>query len=74
MRFQVLAAVSMKMTGFWDVVPCSLVEVNRRFKGAYCLHNSPDQRATLQKAAIFKETITIYPNLFPCYAATSLAM
>jgi hypothetical protein len=26
-RFQVLTAASMKMTVFWDVVPCSLVEV-----------------------------------------------
>jgi hypothetical protein len=26
-RFQVLMSASMKMTGFWDVAPCSLVEV-----------------------------------------------
>jgi hypothetical protein len=25
----------MKMVVFWDVTPCSL-EVNRRFRGAYC--------------------------------------
>jgi hypothetical protein len=29
----------MKMTVFWDVSPCSLVEVYRRFRGAYCLHH-----------------------------------
>jgi hypothetical protein len=29
----------MKMTGFWDVVLCSLVEVYRRFRGAYYLHH-----------------------------------
>jgi hypothetical protein len=22
----------------WDVAPCSLVEIDRLFKGAYCLH------------------------------------
>jgi hypothetical protein len=33
MRFQVLTAASMKMTAFWDIVPCSLVEVDRRFRG-----------------------------------------
>jgi hypothetical protein len=38
MRFQVLAAASMKVTVFWDVAPRSLVEINRRFKGTYCLH------------------------------------
>jgi hypothetical protein len=27
----------MKMTVFWDVVPYSLVEVYRRFRGACCL-------------------------------------
>jgi hypothetical protein len=26
--FQVLIAVSMKMTVFWDVVPCSLAEID----------------------------------------------
>jgi hypothetical protein len=28
MRFCILVAVSMKMTVFWDIVPCSLVEVS----------------------------------------------
>jgi hypothetical protein len=28
----------MKMTVFWNVAPCSLVEIGSRFKGAYCLH------------------------------------
>jgi hypothetical protein len=37
-RFQVLTAVSMKFRVFWDVVPCSYVEVDRRFRGVYCLH------------------------------------
>jgi hypothetical protein len=29
-RFQVLTAWSMKIVVFWDVAPCSLVEVYRR--------------------------------------------
>jgi hypothetical protein len=29
--------ISLKVTGFWNVVPCSLVEVNRRFRVADCL-------------------------------------
>jgi hypothetical protein len=33
---------NMKITVFWDVGPCSLVEIGRRFKGAYCLHYSLD--------------------------------
>jgi hypothetical protein len=29
----------MKMTVFWDVTPCSLAEIGRRFRGAYYLHH-----------------------------------
>jgi hypothetical protein len=36
-RFQVLTAASMKMIAFWDITSCSLIEVYRRFRGAYCL-------------------------------------
>jgi hypothetical protein len=32
-----------KMTVFWDVAPCSLVEIDRRFTGAYCLHHQGDK-------------------------------
>jgi hypothetical protein len=39
-RVQVLKAASMNMKAFWDtsIAPCSLVEVDRHFRGAYCLH------------------------------------
>jgi hypothetical protein len=33
-RFQVFKAASMKMTVFWDVAPCSLVEFYLRFRDA----------------------------------------
>jgi hypothetical protein len=32
----------LKMTVFWDVAPCSLVEFYRRFRGACCLQYRPD--------------------------------
>jgi hypothetical protein len=38
-RFEVLTASSMKMTVFWVVAPCSLLEVYRRFRGTCCLHH-----------------------------------
>jgi hypothetical protein len=40
-RFRKLRRMSLrlKMTIFWDDVPCSLAEVYWRFRGAYCLHH-----------------------------------
>jgi hypothetical protein len=35
-KLQVLVAASMKITVFWDVGPCGLVEIDRRFRGDYC--------------------------------------
>jgi hypothetical protein len=29
----------LKMAAFWNIVPCNLVDVNGRFRGAYCLHH-----------------------------------
>jgi hypothetical protein len=29
----------MKFRVFWDVLPCSQVDVDGRFRGAYCLHH-----------------------------------
>jgi hypothetical protein len=37
-RFEVLAAMTMKSTVFWNVTPCSLVEVYQRSGGTYCIH------------------------------------
>jgi hypothetical protein len=41
---QVLTTTSMKMVIFWDVAACSLVDIDRRFRGAYCLHHRPEDR------------------------------
>jgi hypothetical protein len=41
-KFEVLTAASMKMTFFWVVESCSLVEHCRRSKGAYCLQHRSD--------------------------------
>jgi hypothetical protein len=34
--------VHSNMTVYWDTAPCSLVEVDRRFRGVYCLHYQGD--------------------------------
>jgi hypothetical protein len=30
---------SVKNTAFWDVAPCSIVEIDQCFRGIYCLHH-----------------------------------
>jgi hypothetical protein len=52
-RFQVLTAACMKMTIFWDVALCSLVEISRRFESSYCWHyqNSSETSANFYQAA-----------------------
>jgi hypothetical protein len=31
------------MAVFWDVAPCGLLQTDRRFRGAYCLHHRGDR-------------------------------
>jgi hypothetical protein len=51
---------------FWDIAPCSLVEINRRFRGAYCLHHqgffAPMTKAvrTSHASVYFNETTQRY--------------
>jgi hypothetical protein len=62
-RFQVLTAASMKFRVFWDVATCSHVEVDRRFRGAYCLHHHrPDNAVcTSELATVRTWNLTIGP-------------
>jgi hypothetical protein len=44
------------MTAFWDIAPCSIIEVDRRFRGVYSLDHQGDDPvigALSQKAVIF---------------------
>jgi hypothetical protein len=46
------ATIHDKITAFWDVAPCSLVWVDRRFRVAYCIIRVITSEAS-QKAVIF---------------------
>jgi hypothetical protein len=35
--------ITLNMTGLWDIAPCSLHDVDRRFRRAYCLHHQGDE-------------------------------
>jgi hypothetical protein len=41
-RVQVLKAANVKFAVFWDVALCCHFEVDRRFRGTYCLHHQGD--------------------------------
>jgi hypothetical protein len=42
----------MKITVTGDVVPCSLVEVYQRFRGACCLHHQGNEYTTMMMEAV----------------------
>jgi hypothetical protein len=44
--FQVLTAAGVKMSVLRDVVSYSLVDIDGRFRGAYCLHHDDDHQIT----------------------------
>jgi hypothetical protein len=61
MGFQVLMAASIKMTAFWNIAPCSLIEVNRCFRGLYRFHYLGDEYALMMEAVCTSET-SVYFN------------
>jgi hypothetical protein len=66
-RSEVLTAASMKMTVFWVVAPCSLVEVYRLFRGVCCLHHHhrPDDESTSTSETsvnFYQTTLRNYPE------------
>jgi hypothetical protein len=58
----------MKMTVFWYVAPCSLVEIYRRFRDAYCLHHQDDKLSghdeTSGLIALMMETGKLFIHTF----------
>jgi hypothetical protein len=44
-----------KITAYWNIAPCSLVEVDRRFRGAYCLHHQGDEINTIAEFWVFRD-------------------
>jgi hypothetical protein len=53
----------MKMAVFWDVAPCSLVEIGQRFRGAYCLHHQGDEYQTARRNISQKTVIFVLTTL-----------
>jgi hypothetical protein len=43
---------------FWDVAPCNLVEVFRRFRVSYCLHRIPDNWVCTSETSVYNHETT----------------
>jgi hypothetical protein len=43
----------------WDVAPCSLVEIDRRFRGVYCLHHQGDDNGNTK---LFRNVGKLLPD------------
>jgi hypothetical protein len=52
-----------KITVFWDVAPCSLVEVYRRFRGACCLHHQGDIPENSPFHTRLRENLKSHPDI-----------
>jgi hypothetical protein len=57
----------MKMAVFWVVAPCSLVEIDRRFRDAYCLHHQGNDRNISEDSHLHtrrREILKSHHNMF----------
>jgi hypothetical protein len=54
---QVIPISLLKMTVFWDVVPCSLVEINQCFRCVYCLHHQGDEWLLMEAVSMSETSV-----------------
>jgi hypothetical protein len=67
--FEVLTAVVMKSTTFWDITPCRPLKFNRRFKGTYYVCFPP--AFTLVSCSAYYSTLKMEAI---CSSETSVAI
>jgi hypothetical protein len=61
-RIRGLISVVMKSTVFWDMTPCSSLEVNRRFGGTSPPSSRSDKRSNIPA---WKQVASVIPKIFP---------
>jgi hypothetical protein len=69
-RFEVITAVSIKITVFWDPTPCKLSDIERRFTGTSCLSHK-SQMLRLPEAAGSRVFRNVDEFIFRDYSSTS---
>jgi hypothetical protein len=56
---------------FWDIAPCSFVEVDRRFRGAYCSrHQDDDEALLMETVSAFEISVYFYKTTEGCHLHT----
>jgi hypothetical protein len=64
MRFQVLMPASMKMTAFWDIELCSVIEVDWHFRSAYYIrHEDSEWPITWRQLSTSKIFVYFYDTI-----------
>jgi hypothetical protein len=58
--------IYLNMTAFWDIAPCNVVEVDRRFRGAFYLHHQVQDRLR------WRALVNMIMNLLAPYKARNL--
>jgi hypothetical protein len=69
-RFQVLSVVNMKITIFWDVMPCSLAASDRSYGTTYCLYFQHRSALNMEAVCFSKIFVTGYQMIqydIPCH-------
>jgi hypothetical protein len=56
----------MNMAVFWGVAPCSLVDTDQCFKGAYCLNHQGQSISTRLHSATSRETTMLCLPVLSC--------
>jgi hypothetical protein len=57
----------MKITAFWNIALCSLVEVDLHFIGVYCLHHPNDDDDDDEGSLHFQNTVLLLHNYTVLY-------
>jgi hypothetical protein len=52
------------MTLFWYVAPCSLEEIDRHFRGAYCLHHQ-GELLMMEAVSTSETSVNFYETTLP---------
>jgi hypothetical protein len=75
-RFQVLMVANVKITAFWYIVLCSLIELDWHFGGTHCVHHQRMRQYAPQKhqstsvrlhGALFKKAIIFHSVVICAY-------